>query len=172
MATSKIERLMNLVIALLSTRQFLTAEKIRDSVAGYNDSANYEAFSRMFERDKNELRDLGVPLETGLAGRFSTVEGVSDQSQCLRASGRGPHQRGICCCRRRSAVVGVAGTDFGSPECTTQTPSGRRPGRPQKSVPPRSPRFRHALAVRSPRSASCLQRSTPAEQFIFSTAAH
>ena len=75
MATSKIERLMNLVIALLSTRQFLTAEKIRDSVAGYNDSANYEAFSRMFERDKNELRDLGVPLETGLAGRFSTVEG-------------------------------------------------------------------------------------------------
>ncbi|MGG7099899.1 helix-turn-helix transcriptional regulator [Rhodococcus sp. 24CO] len=75
MATSKIERLMNLVIALLSTRQFLTAEKIRDSVAGYSDSANYEAFSRMFERDKNELRDLGVPLETGPAGRFSTVEG-------------------------------------------------------------------------------------------------
>ncbi|RDI19979.1 proteasome accessory factor B [Rhodococcus sp. AG1013] len=66
---------MNLVICLLSTRQFLTAEKIRESVAGYDESASNEAFSRMFERDKNELRDLGIPLETGQAGRFSTVEG-------------------------------------------------------------------------------------------------
>lgn len=74
-AISKVERLMNLVIALLSTRQYLTAERIRDSVAGYDDSASYEAFSRMFERDKNELRDLGVPLETGASSRFSTVEG-------------------------------------------------------------------------------------------------
>ncbi|MEU7629678.1 WYL domain-containing protein [Nocardia sp. NPDC049220] len=75
MAISKVERLMNLVIALLSTRQFLTAERIRDSVAGYEDSASDEAFSRMFERDKNELRDLGIPLEVGPVGRYSTIEG-------------------------------------------------------------------------------------------------
>ena len=56
---------MNLVIALLSTRSYITAEKIRSSVAGYADCASDEAFSRMFERDKNELRDLGIPLETG-----------------------------------------------------------------------------------------------------------
>lgn len=66
---------MNLVIALLSTRQFLTAERIRDSVAGYEDSVSDEAFSRMFERDKNELRDLGIPLETGPVGRYSGQEG-------------------------------------------------------------------------------------------------
>lgn len=66
---------MNLVIALLSTRQFLTAEKIRDSVAGYEESTNLEAFSRMFERDKNELRDLGIPLETGPSSGLSNVEG-------------------------------------------------------------------------------------------------
>lgn len=66
---------MNLVIALLSTRQFLTAERIRDSVAGYEESASDEAFSRMFERDKNELRDLGIPLEVGQVSRYSTVEG-------------------------------------------------------------------------------------------------
>ncbi len=66
---------MNLVIALLSTRQFLTAERIRDSVAGYEDSASDEAFSRMFERDKNELRDLGIPLEIGPVSRLSGVEG-------------------------------------------------------------------------------------------------
>ncbi|MFE7799244.1 helix-turn-helix transcriptional regulator [Nocardia sp. NPDC057440] len=75
MAISKVERLMNLVIALLSTRQFLTAERIRDSVAGYEESVSDEAFSRMFERDKNELRDLGIPLEVGPVSRFSTMEG-------------------------------------------------------------------------------------------------
>ncbi|MGF6888414.1 proteasome accessory factor B [Nocardia sp. GAS34] len=75
MAISKVERLMNLVIALLSTRQFLSAERIRDSVAGYEESASDEAFSRMFERDKNELRDLGIPLEVGPVGRFSGQEG-------------------------------------------------------------------------------------------------
>ncbi|WP_280501578.1 helix-turn-helix transcriptional regulator [Nocardia farcinica] len=75
MAISKVERLMNLVIALLSTRQFLSAERIRESVAGYEDSASDEAFSRMFERDKNELRDLGIPLEVGPVSRYSTLEG-------------------------------------------------------------------------------------------------
>lgn len=66
---------MNLVIALLSTRQFLTAERIRESVAGYEESASDEAFSRMFERDKNELRDLGIPLEIGPVSRYSGAEG-------------------------------------------------------------------------------------------------
>ncbi|WP_157120985.1 helix-turn-helix transcriptional regulator [Nocardia miyunensis] len=75
MAISKVERLMNLVIALLSTRQFLSAERIRDSVAGYEDSVSDEAFSRMFERDKNELRDLGIPLEVGPVGRYTSQEG-------------------------------------------------------------------------------------------------
>ncbi|MCV7299107.1 YafY family transcriptional regulator [Mycobacterium barrassiae] len=75
MAISKVERLMNLVIALLSTRTFITAERIRDTVSGYSDSASDEAFSRMFERDKNELRDLGIPLETGRVSQFDPTEG-------------------------------------------------------------------------------------------------
>ncbi len=75
MAISKVERLMNLVIALLSTRGYLSAEKIRSTVAGYSDNPSAEAFSRMFERDKNELRDLGIPLETGKASSFGSVEG-------------------------------------------------------------------------------------------------
>lgn len=89
MAISKVERLVNLVIALLSTRQFLTAEKIRASVAGYAECASDEAFSRMFERDKNELRDLGIPLETGLASRYSTVEAIGSTGtpmRCRRSS--------------------------------------------------------------------------------------
>lgn len=66
---------MNLVIALLSTRNFITAERIRETVLGYRDNASDEAFSRMFERDKNELRDLGIPLETGRVSSSDPTEG-------------------------------------------------------------------------------------------------
>jgi proteasome accessory factor B len=62
----KTERLLNLVVCLLATRRYLTAEQIRRAVPGYPDSA--EAFKRMFERDKEELRELGVPLEVGSDG--------------------------------------------------------------------------------------------------------
>lgn len=70
---------MNLVLCLLSTRQFLTAEQIRTAVPGYepNDGSARadEAFHRMFERDKGELRDLGVPLETGRNSYFDVDDG-------------------------------------------------------------------------------------------------
>ena len=66
---------MNLVLCLLSTRQFLTADRIRATVPGYADAPTDEAFFRMFERDKTELRELGVPLETGRASGFDTADG-------------------------------------------------------------------------------------------------
>ncbi len=75
MASTKEERLVNLVICLLSAYTFVPAEKIRRVVSGYADCPTAEAFSRMFERDKAELRDLGIPLETGTASAFDTVEG-------------------------------------------------------------------------------------------------
>jgi len=66
MAARRAERLVNLVICLLSTRQFLSAERIRDAVPGYDaadgNASTDEAFKRMFERDKAELRDLGVDV--------------------------------------------------------------------------------------------------------------
>jgi proteasome accessory factor B len=74
-AIARAERLVNLVLCLLSTRQYLTAERIRAIVPGYADAATDEAFFRMFERDKTELRDLGVPLETGRSTAFDTVDG-------------------------------------------------------------------------------------------------
>lgn len=63
MSARKTERLLNLVIALLSTRRYLTAAQIIEAVAGYEGDG--EAAHRMFERDKEELRELGVPLQTG-----------------------------------------------------------------------------------------------------------
>ncbi|HWH30029.1 MAG TPA: WYL domain-containing protein [Mycobacteriales bacterium] len=64
MSAKKTERLLNLVICLLATRRFLTVQQIRSAVPGY-DQDTEDAFRRMFERDKDELRELGIPLETG-----------------------------------------------------------------------------------------------------------
>ena len=58
------ERLLNLVIALVNTPGRMTKEQIRSSVAGYDRDGSTEAFERMFERDKETLRDLGVPVTT------------------------------------------------------------------------------------------------------------
>ncbi len=75
MSSARAERLVNLVLCLLSTRQYLPAEGIRRIVPGYADVASDEAFFRMFERDKSELRDLGVPLETGRSPGLEAGEG-------------------------------------------------------------------------------------------------
>lgn len=61
---AKAERLLNLVIALLNAPTFRTAAWIRAKVAGYGDAPTEDAFLRTFERDKKELRELGVPLQT------------------------------------------------------------------------------------------------------------
>jgi proteasome accessory factor B len=62
-AAAKTERLLNLVIALLSTRQPLSKARLRQAVPDYGRGSD-EAFERMFERDKDELRALGIPLRT------------------------------------------------------------------------------------------------------------
>ncbi|MFI6817998.1 helix-turn-helix transcriptional regulator [Nonomuraea sp. NPDC050328] len=62
MSRRKTERLLNLVICLLATRRPLSAEQIRQAVPGY-DRESDEAFQRMFERDKNELREIGIPID-------------------------------------------------------------------------------------------------------------
>ena len=63
-AAAKTERLLNLVIALLYTRRPLSKARIRDAVPQYALARSTEAFDRMFERDKDELRLLGIPLLT------------------------------------------------------------------------------------------------------------
>ena len=63
MSKRKTERLLSLVVCLLSSQRYLTATQIRAAVPGYPDS--FDAFKRMFERDKEELRELGIPLEVG-----------------------------------------------------------------------------------------------------------
>ncbi|CCH76582.1 Transcriptional regulator-like protein [Nostocoides japonicum T1-X7] len=61
---AKTERLLNLVLCLLYTRRPLPKSRLREMVPQYHRAPTTEAFDRMFERDKDELRDLGIPLVT------------------------------------------------------------------------------------------------------------
>ncbi|MDQ3877544.1 MAG: WYL domain-containing protein [Actinomycetota bacterium] len=66
----RIERLVNLIAALLETSRPLTADDIRTTVAGY-DQTDHEAFRRTFERDKASLREIGIPLEVVATDPFA-----------------------------------------------------------------------------------------------------
>jgi proteasome accessory factor B len=55
---------MNLVIALLVSQAYVSKDRIRRVVEGYRDQTD-EAFEKMFERDKEELREIGIPIELG-----------------------------------------------------------------------------------------------------------
>ena len=68
MTARKSERLMNLVICLLVARTYVPKTKIRDVVEAYRDQSD-EAFEKMFERDKDELRELGIPVELGFTDK-------------------------------------------------------------------------------------------------------
>lgn len=101
MAARKSERILNLTICLLATSRYLTREQVRGMVEGYSDG-DQAAFERMFERDKEELRSLGVPIETGPVGdddevgyrirrtdfELPPVEFTADEAAVMAVAGR------------------------------------------------------------------------------------
>jgi proteasome accessory factor B len=62
-SATKTERLLNLLIMLLVQRRYVSKDRIRMIL--YDDAPSVEAFEKTFERDKEELRSLGVPIEVG-----------------------------------------------------------------------------------------------------------
>ena len=91
MSARRTERLLNLVICLLATRRWLTKEQIRTAVPQYADCDTAEAFDRMFERDKEDLRELGLPLVTGsderlVRGRDRLPDRPGRLRRCPRSS--------------------------------------------------------------------------------------
>ena len=75
MAIAKAERLMNLALCLLGARRPLTKRELRDSIEAYVEAfgvssgagtrpTSDESFNRMFERDKDDLRELGLVIDT------------------------------------------------------------------------------------------------------------
>ena len=69
-----LERLLNLVGLLLETRMPLTFEQIRATLEPYGQE-NVDSAKRMFERDKDILRDYGVPLELVDTDAWGTEQG-------------------------------------------------------------------------------------------------
>ncbi|MCF8530543.1 MAG: WYL domain-containing protein [Candidatus Nanopelagicales bacterium] len=74
MNRGKTERLLNLVFAMMAAGRAISREEIRQAVAGYDTDSSDEAFERMFERDKDELRSMGIPIET-VSNAFEEVLG-------------------------------------------------------------------------------------------------
>ncbi len=89
MSAAKTERLMNLLIMLLVQTRLVAKERIREIL--YPD-ATAEGFERMFERDKEELRSLGVPIRSARWTPTSTTSPATGSaptsSPCRRSTWR------------------------------------------------------------------------------------
>jgi predicted DNA-binding transcriptional regulator YafY len=76
MASSRLERLLNLTAALLTAPRPLTAAEVAERVPGYPLPTGSPTFKRAFERDKDSLRDMGIPLVLApVEGADPPVEG-------------------------------------------------------------------------------------------------
>ena len=64
MSISKSERILNLFFVLLNTNRPLSRSELKQKVSGYGESESETAFERMFERDKDELRTIGIRIQT------------------------------------------------------------------------------------------------------------
>lgn len=91
---SRIERLVNLTAALLAAERPLSADDLRSRVPGYPDEKS--AFRRQFERDKEVLRDLGLPLATVVlpseAGESQVGYRIPPDAYYLRDPGLDPDE--------------------------------------------------------------------------------
>lgn len=74
MSVRKAERLINLLVLLLESPRPVTAHEIRETIPGYGQE-QWESFKRMFERDKEELREMGIPVERGATDVWELEEG-------------------------------------------------------------------------------------------------
>lgn len=74
MGVNKAERLINLIAMLLEAKHPVTLDRICSSIPGYG-QASRATFKRMFERDKSELREMGVPIEVEPVDAFGEEMG-------------------------------------------------------------------------------------------------
>lgn len=60
---NRLERLLNLTAALLNASRPLTGRDLAEQVPGYPDPKDRATFRRAFERDKESLREMGIPVQ-------------------------------------------------------------------------------------------------------------
>lgn len=110
---SRIERLINLSAALLSAERPLRAEELRERIAGYPDDR--ASFRRQFERDKEALRELGLPLETVTqrrGGEDVTAYRVNADDYYIRDPGLEPDE--LSALHLAARLVEIEGLDTSS----------------------------------------------------------
>jgi proteasome accessory factor B len=120
LSARKTERLMNLLILLLSTRTYLPKHKLRESLEEYRAAPSDEAFEKMFERDKEELRALGVPVEVG------SYDPLFDDEQGYRISRAEFELPEIHLSADEAAVVGLAARVWKDQELAATTQDALR----------------------------------------------
>lgn len=108
----KLERLLNLTAALLDADRVLSADELRRRVGGYPEAK--ASFRRTFERDKEDLRKMGIPL------RVETVPGADppiDGYRILRSEYAGRDLRlepdELAALHLASSIVRLDGGDTG-----------------------------------------------------------
>ena len=72
-----LERLVNLVALLLESRTPLTFDQIREKLAEGYGHQDVSSAKRMFERDKDILRDIGVPIEVVSTDAWDVEQGYT-----------------------------------------------------------------------------------------------
>ncbi len=74
MATPKLERLLDLIAELLHAERPLAADELHHRIPGYPEDK--DSFKRAFERDKNDLREMDIPLRIEpVPGRMPAIDG-------------------------------------------------------------------------------------------------
>ncbi|MDR2931445.1 MAG: WYL domain-containing protein [Propionibacteriaceae bacterium] len=109
MAAQSSERLLNLVIALLATRRYLSRDELRSMVAGYSRATTEQGFLRMFERDKQDLRAMGVTIQTG------GIDPVTEEVDGYRIEARDFYLPELSLTPAESTLVGLASSVWAEP---------------------------------------------------------
>ena len=135
---SKLERLLNLTAALLTAPRPLAASELAERVPGY--PTEKVAFRRAFERDKEVLRDMGIPLEVApVPGTDPPVDGyrIAPEQYALRDPGLAPDE--VAALHLATVAVrvdGLAGTEAlwklgGAPGDHASSPVAQLPATPE-----------------------------------------
>ena len=110
-----VERTLNLLIYLLEAPRPVSADDVRRTVAGYEDQTD-EAFHRMFERDKDVLRRLGVPIRREALDGWEIDYGytVDPDEYAIEDPGLSPRERAALSVASRIVRLGDDSSGFGA----------------------------------------------------------
>ncbi len=170
MTQKKSERLMNLMVMLLVSRHHLTKAQIRESLEDYRALSDV-AFEKTFERDKEELKKFGIPLE------LSKLDEAFADDVGYRVS-RGAYELPpIEFTAEEVALIGVAANAWSSNELSDTSAAAlrklRSAGVPiqlgqladlQSEVPTDEPAFVHVWQATDARSAITFDYQRPGQE--------